>query len=181
MSPQPGAPIVDPGADPNTGYDPWPSLGDAQSNQLLSSKVMVSQLNNNLTIIYNTAFANWALSVNAGRIPNTNYPVPPMAYVVGAPDASGFQWPVVGTSPVCAVPPIPADIFTPPAHVPAGTIDVGHSIGGKWFAVGPMDTFPVDGPSGGETPPVPNEGDPTLHTYQKYSAPVGAGWYLQTS
>lgn len=159
------------------------SLVAAQANQLASSTAMAAQLNDNLKIIYLGAFNDWAANVNAGRIPNTNPPQPPLAYVVAAPDAHGFQWPVVGTSPVCAMPPVPADHSLSQAQIqaslPPNTIDIGPAIvggGGKWFGVGPNDTFP----QGMVTPPIPDASG-TLHTYEKYGAPVGAGWYLQLS
>ena len=149
------------------------SLAAAQANQLSSTTIMVDQLNTNLRSIYLTAFNNWKISVDAGRIPNTNPPKPPKAYVVSKPDSSGFQWPVLGTDPVCDMPPIPDDHFTKVA-LPPNTIDIGKSIGGKWFSVGPNDSFAP----GMITPPIPDAAG-TLHTYEKYAAPVGAGWYLQ--
>ena len=151
------------------------SLVAAQANQLASSTIMVGQLNENLKSIYLTGFNNWKISVDAGRIPNTNFPKPPKAYVVSQPDASGFQWPVLGTDPVCEVPPIPEDHFTVVPKV-ANTIDIGRSIGGKWFSVGPNDTFAA----GMTTPPIP-DATGEFHAYEKFAAPVGAGWYLQLS
>jgi|SRR5579859_2417286 len=150
------------------------SLPAAQANQLESSKVMVGLLNNNLKSIYLTAFNNWKISVDAGRIPNTNPPQPPKGYVVSAPDPSGFQWPVIGTEPVCDMPPLPEDRFTPPVLVP-NTFHVGHNIGGKWFSVGPNDTVAP----GFNTPPGTTSDDGVSGTFQKFAAPVGAGWYLQ--
>lgn len=153
------------------------SLAAAQANQLADSTAMVAQLNTNLTSIYMTAFNNWTISVNAGRIPNTNPPQPPVQYVVSAPDKEGFEWPVLDPAgtPVCAMPPVPADETNSAPKVP-NTIDVGPSIGGKWFSVGAGDTFP----SGMTTPPIPDSSG-ALHTYEKYAAPVGAGWYLEVS
>jgi hypothetical protein len=151
------------------------SLAAAQANQLASTTIMVAHLNDNLKTIYLTAFNNWKISVDAGRLPNTNPPQPPAGYVISAPDQNGFQWPEVGSTPVCDVPPIPDDHFTPVEKVP-NTIDIGKNIGGKWFSVGPHDTFPC----GSTTPPIPDDSG-VLHTYEKYGAPVGAGWYLQLS
>lgn len=151
------------------------SLAAAQANQLASSTVMVAQLNDNLKTIYLTAFNNWCISVNAGRIPNTNPPKPPKAYVVSSPDANGFQWPVPGTDPVCAIPPVPVDHYTVVPKTP-NTIVIGQSIGGAWFSVGDGDTFPA----GMTTPPIPDASS-VPHTYTKYGAPVGPGWYLQVS
>lgn len=154
------------------------SLVAAQANQLASSNIMVSQLNGNLKTIYLTAFNNWKISVEAGRIPNTNPPKPPKGYVVSAPDAHGFQWPVIGNDPVCDMPSIPEDHSLSQAEIRASltpnTIDVGKNIGGKWFSVGAKDTFAP----GATTPPIPDAAG-ALHTYEKYAAPVGAGWYLQ--
>jgi hypothetical protein len=151
------------------------SLVAAQANQLASSTIMVGQLNDNLKSIYLTGFNNWKINVDAGRWPNTNPPQPPMAYEISKADKNGFQWPVIGDTPVCDMPPIPEDHFTKPTLVP-NTIDIGRNIGGSWFSVGPHDTFPA----GKTTPPIPDLAG-TLHTYEKFAAPVGAGWYLQLS
>ncbi len=151
------------------------SLVAAQANQLASSTVMMGQLNGNLKSIYLTGFNNWKISVDAGRAPNTNPPKPPMGYEVSRPDANGFQWPVIGITPVCDMPPIPEDHFTVLPRV-ANTIDIGKNIGGKWFSVGLADTFQA----GQTTPPIPDVAG-ALHTYEKYGAPVGPGWYLQLS
>ena len=138
---------------------------------------MVGNINANLKSIYMTGFTNWTISVIAGRIPNTNPPQPPVQYVVGPPDAEGYQWPIVDPTgtPVCAMPPLPPDQTNSTPKVP-NTIEVGSNIGGKWFSVGADDTFPA----GMTTPPIPDASG-ALHTYEKYAAPVGAGWYLQVS
>jgi len=52
------------------------------------------------------------------------------------------------------------------------TIDIGKNICGKWYSVGPLDSFPA----GMETPPQADG-----HTYEKFNAVVGAGWYLQVA
>ena len=151
------------------------TLAAAQENQLASTIVMVSHSNENLKSIYLTAFNNWKISVDAGRIPNTNPPHPPKGYVVSAPDANGFQWPVLGIEPVCEMPPVPEDMLTPVVKAP-NTIDIGKNISGKWFSVGPLDTF-----GAGQTTPPIQAADGQFHTYEKYAAPVGPGWYLELS
>ena len=153
------------------------SLAAAQANQLVSSTAMVANLNANLQTFYLSAFNGWCTSVNAGRIPNTNPPSPPVQYVVSKPDAEGFQWPVIDPdgAPVCAMPPIPVDMTGSKPKVP-NTIEVGKNISGKWFQVGPDDTFAP----GMTTPPV-TSADGVRGTFEKYAAPVGAGWYLQLS
>ncbi|SPE38790.1 conserved hypothetical protein [Candidatus Sulfopaludibacter sp. SbA6] len=162
------------------------SLAAAQANQLASSTVMVAQLSGSLQSIYLTAFNNWKISVDAGQIPNTNPPTPPVRYVISPPDAEGFQWPIVDPAgtPVCAMPPIPQDRTQTQQQIQAAlkpnTIDVGKPIvggGGKWFTVGPADTFAC----GSTTPPNTVAEDGTTGTFEKYGAPVGAGWYLQIS
>jgi len=57
------------------------------------------------------------------------------------------------------------------------TIDVGKCIGGKWFSVGPKDTFQA----GNATPPNTVSEDGVTGSFEKYGAPVGAGWYLQVA
>src|ERR1041384_533011 len=90
------------------------SLAAAQANQLASSTIMVRQLNDNLKTIYLTGFNNWKISVDAGRIANTNPPQPPAGYEISKPDKNGFQWPVIGNTPVCDMPPLPEDHYTKP-------------------------------------------------------------------
>src|ERR1041385_3487390 len=85
------------------------TLDQAQKNQLQSTQIMVANQNANLTKIYLGKFNDWKISVDAGRIPNTNPPKPPVGYVVSKPDANGFQWPVLGSSPVVEMPAIPED------------------------------------------------------------------------
>lgn len=165
------------------------SLGAAQANQLASSKIMVLQLNGNLKIIYLQAFANWAMSVDAGKAPNTNPPQPPKAYVVSPPDANGFQWPVLGTEPVCDMPPIPADHFTPPPKLAKTTPGIGHWNSGRWYTALHSNTWDAaTGDPPGATMPItidPSLGGPAAdgqpHTFQFYPAPVGEGWFLMVS
>jgi len=153
------------------------SLAAAQANQLASSTAQAAQLNVNLQSIFMTAFNNWCLSVDAGRIPNTDPPQPPVQYVVSAPDKQGFQWPVVDPSgtPVCPMPPIPADMTNSTPPVP-NNIVVGSAIPGApgWWTCGQGDTFP----SGKTTPPV-TSADGVFGTFEKFGAPVGNGWYLK--
>ena len=155
------------------------SLAAAQANQLASSTAMVAQLNTNLQSIYMTGFNNWCLSVNSGRIPNTDPPQPPVQYVISAPDKEGFQWPIIDPAGglVCAMPPVPPDMTNSTPPVP-NNIVVGSQIPGApgWFSCGQGDTFP----SGKTTPPV-TSADGVLGTFEKFGAPVGNGWYLKTT
>jgi hypothetical protein len=167
---------------PSFPFSSGTGLSDAQQNQLASSTQQVAVMNTNLKSIYLTAFSNWCISVNAGRISNADPPQPPVQYVISPPDGNGFQWPMVDPAgtPVCAMPPVPADQIKQPVPVP-NTFVVGHWLGqgGNWFSVGPGDTVP----SGFTTPPgtASMDSPPVIGTFQKYGAPVGAGWYLKTA
>lgn len=106
------------------------TLQAAQANTLTAVTAQVANLNNNLQSNYMTAFNNWLLNWNAGRVTDkSTAPKPPIRYVVSyfddpttGPGSLGpygdmvVQWayPAVGFQPVCAQPPIP-DI--PPAQV----------------------------------------------------------------
>lgn len=131
------------------------SLAAAQANVLASTQAQVKLLNDNLTAIYLRDFDNWKISVDAGRAPNTNPPQPPTGYEVETgPD--GFAYPVKGASPVCTMPPIPADHTkstqapipepdniraVPPGDVlPIGFIVVG-SDGTRWQKQGSPTPF----------------------------------------
>jgi hypothetical protein len=141
------------------------SLAAAQANVLASSTAMVAHLNEELKNRYYRDFANWKISVDAGRITNENPPKVPNGYEL-VKDDEGFTFPELGKTPVCDPLPVPEDMLTP------NTIDIGHLIFGKWYSVGEHDTFP----SGMTTPPQPDG-----HVYEKFGAPVGPGWYLQVS
>ena len=95
------------------------SLEAAQANSMAAAKDTCARMNSNLQIIYLGAFNNWKISVDAGRIDNTNPPKPPVGYVVvTGPD--GFSYPELGTAAVCDMPPIPADCSKPqPTVLPA--------------------------------------------------------------
>jgi len=177
--------ITDTGPDAQ-GIDPYPTLGNARANQLVALTQMAAQMNAGLSALFTGAFNSWSISVNAGQTSNANPPKPPAQYVVSSPDAAGFQWPIIDPAgtPVCAMPPIPQDRTQTVAQFQAtlkpNTIDVGKPIvggGGKWFSVGPADTFAC----GSTTPPNTVAEDGTVGTFEKYGAPVGAGWYLKTA
>lgn len=146
------------------------SLAAAQANVLASSTAQREHLNSELKNRYYRDFANWKISVDAGRIPNTHPPAVPFGYDL-VKDDEGFTFPELGKTPVCDPLPVPEDMFTPKPRVP-NTIEIGHLIFGKWYSVGPSDTFPA----GMTTPPQPDG-----HTYEKFGAPVGPGWYLQVT
>jgi len=146
------------------------SLATAQANVLASSTAMAVQLNDNLKTIYTTAFNNWAISVNAGRIPNTNPPGVPNSFVVVA-DAAGWAFPVQSGPPVCdplPVPPDPNQAPGTPGTLAPNTIDIGAALGGVWYAAGPLDTWPPNK----QTPPVTLP-DGSTHVFLKIPAPVG--------
>jgi hypothetical protein len=150
------------------------SLEAAQTNILNSSTAMVKLLNTDLITRYMSAYNDYVANMQSGGVvpvERRTPPTPPNGWQLAAPTADGFVFYEMGTTPVCD--PGPAVNYnggiTAPVKVP-NTIDIGKNITGKWFSVGPLDTFP----SGLVTPP---QGDG--HEYEKFSAVVGAGWYLQ--
>ena len=156
------------------------TLQAAQANTLAAVQVQVDNMNAALKANYMTAFNNWAQSVLAGRIDNTNPPQPPMGYVVGyfndpttGPGSIGpygdtvIQWayPMASTTPVCQQPPLPQTPKPQPAMPPRTDI----------LNVPLGDVFPV-----GHILIDPNTG----HQYQKQSSPTPFGiayWYQEVS
>jgi hypothetical protein len=155
------------------------TLEAAQANVLASAKLQCDFRNNDLKTLYLTAFNNWKISVDAGRIDTSNPPQPPNAFVVKT-DKDGWAYVSEGDQPVCEMPPLPEDRVTPkPAPAPM-TIDIGHSAdggAGVWFTVGPNDSWPV----GKTTPPMEVAGVDGVHTYLRVGTAVGKGWYERVS
>jgi hypothetical protein len=163
----------DPGPDPVTGIDPWPSTQNAINNSAIQAKNLAAISNANLLTIYMNAFNSWAQSVNMGRIDNTNPPQPPLAWVVIVNPTTGMANATIGTETVCPMPPIPPSRLDP-VPPPPNTIDIGSVIqGGPYFSVGPMDSWPV----GKATPPNAKSADGVTGTFLRLGSPLGPGWY----
>ncbi len=97
------------------------------------------------------------------------YPKVPASYVLGAPQGPfAFRYEEQTGPPVCPVVPM----WQKEAAPPPKNIDVGDPVPGApgWYIVGPRDTFPA----GMTTPPQPDG-----HTYTKFGAVAGKGWYLR--
>jgi hypothetical protein len=109
------------------------SLDAAQANVLASSQAMCVSLNNNLVFLFMGAFNDWCVSVNAGRIPNTNPPKPMASFVV-VKDAQGWSWPDQSGPPVVDATTliIPPDRTNPNQNLIANQIDIGAALGGGW-------------------------------------------------
>ena len=155
------------------------SLEAAQANVKASTIAQCALLNENLKSIYLTAFNNWKISVDAGRLPNTDPPKPPTAYVP-TDNGQGWFFPEKGTDPICAMPPIPEDHLTPKPAPPPMNIDIGKSADngvGHWFTVGDNDSYPV----GKQTPPMQGPPDGSVHVYLRVGTAVGKGWYERIS
>lgn len=127
------------------------TLEAAMANTLAAVTIQVDDLNHYLKSTYLTGFNNWSQSVLAGRSDNTNPPQPPNAYVVGyftdqTNAKAHWAYPAAGTTPVCAMPPVPAaQLYVPPVlpepenirNVPLGdTMPVGWTLtdpnGARW-------------------------------------------------
>ena len=166
------------------------TLQQAQANTLAAVTLQVANSNTNLKSNYMTAFSNWLISWNAGRISDkSTAPAPPLGFVVGyfndpttGPGTVGpysnqvVQWayPALGTVPVCDMPPIPNEpppqSTLPPNHLHIGAKETASDV---WWSAGSDDTFP----SGQKTPPVTSD-DGVNGLWEKFGAPVGQGWYL---
>jgi hypothetical protein len=153
------------------------SLSAAQANILASSTEMVRRLNEDLQTRYLSAFNDYVANMESGgfipadrRVP----PEPPNAWELAPPNGDGFVFYQVGTTPVCDMPPLPSyNGGNPQPNTTPNMIMIGGQNGNtKWFSALKGDTFP----SGLTTPPQPDG-----HTYEKFGAPVGPGWYLQVS
>jgi len=174
MTPIPNPQTVSPVAGTHSADET--SLSAAQANILASSTENVRRLNADMKTRYLSGFADYVANMQSGGfVPEERRtpPTPPKAWQLAAPDTDGFVFYEIGQTPVCDMPPAVnySGGITAPVKV-ANTIDVGKLITGKWYSVGPLDTFA----SGQETPPQADG-----HTYEKFSAVVGAGWYLQLS
>ena len=151
------------------------TLAGAVRHQLAASTAQVELLNADRTGRYDTAITNFNLNMASGQQGvNTKPPVAPFAWVLTPPDVNGMVFYAISST-VKIVGTVPVSTFNAGAPQPAkapNVIDIGKSIGGsKWYTVGPDDTFPL-----GMTTPPQADG----HTYLKFGAPVGAGWYLQS-
>jgi hypothetical protein len=159
--------------------DSGTGLADAIFSQLQASKDQVARLNKDVKLRYDGLWNNYVINVESGQRDNSNPPQPPMAWELSpalptdGSDPDYFVFYAIGKTPICAMPPLPNSV-TPvdPSTLPKNMIVLGKNFYGKWFAVGPYDTFPV-----GMTTPPQADG----HMYEKFGAPVGPGWYLQVA
>jgi hypothetical protein len=173
-----GIDVTDPGPDPVTGIDPWPSIANAINNAAIQARRLVADMNANALAIYMNNFNNWALSVVNGKIDNTNPPQPPMAWVIVTDATTGLANAVVGTTPVCPLPPIPPSHVQTQPTPPPNNIDIGTCIligttPSAYYRVGPMDSWPI----GKETPPGAQSADGAVGVFLRLGTAVGAGWW----
>jgi hypothetical protein len=158
-------------SDPST-VTPFPTSIEAVRAAILKgSTEMVANLNADLKSRYLSAFNDWAISVNAGKIDNTNPPIPPYAWELAPPNADGLVFYQISTTTrVCDMPPVPDSKLNVP-EPPAGTIDLGADLGGGWYAAGPHDRV-----APGTIITLPNG-----LKLQKVGFFMGNGWYQKVS
>ena len=157
------------------------SLQAAQANTLASSSAMVTHLNSELKKRYLSRFNDWTINVLAGKIDNSKPPQPPNGYEL-ITDDGGFSWPERGETPVCEMPPVPADYSKTQAQLDAITgpnhISIGKHLDGAYWASGGDDTCQ----SGFITPPLPAGPDwPEGAVFQKIGFFMGKGWWLKVN
>ena len=117
------------------------TLQAAMNNVLAGTQAQVAGLNAAQVQNYQVAWQNFLLRFEAGQ-PATP-PDPPMAYVVGefqdpTNPAAMWAYPVLGTIPVCAQPPLPTPVATAPVNTAVASSRVGDK---QNVPVG--DTMPV--------------------------------------
>lgn len=153
------------------------TLEDAIANQLAASTAMVTSLNASDQTIFDVAVQNYNVQMAAGQVGTGKIPVPeaPFAWVLVKSKQTGFTF-YEKSETVRLTPTVPMTTFNTldASHTPKiqNVIEIGHPMGGKWYSAGFNDTFP-----NGMTTPPQSDG----HTYEKFGAPVGNGWYLQVS
>lgn len=155
------------------------SLSAAQANILAGSKAYVAWKNAQLASVYiNTTWANYVLNMESGEtIPPERQtpPQPPMALELAPPNADGFVFYQTGTTPVCAMPPLPyyAAGNAPIVALPNKML-IGNRIGTTaWF-----DALPGDGfPNGKTTPPNAVSADGVTGMFERFGGVASWGWY----
>ncbi|HLI82835.1 MAG TPA: hypothetical protein VKV17_02905 [Bryobacteraceae bacterium] len=157
------------GIDPEAPLPNNPEIAQALANSATGAAAAAANLNSNLTQIYLTGFQNWAQQVLAGKIPNTNPPQPPAAYLaVQASD--GWTYVIRGTDPVCAMPPIPS------IPQPAGGMVV--AIGSRIANTNFWAALPANAnvPNGYTTPQPAAAADGTVGFFSFLASPFGGWW-----
>jgi hypothetical protein len=156
------------GVDPTAPLPSNPDIAEALASSATESINVAASLNQNLQQIYLTGFQNWSQQVLAGKIPNTNPPQPPDAYIA-AQASDGWTFVIRGTDPVCAVPPIPSV----PTIPPAGVVAIGSRIANtNYWACLPNDTAPA----GYTTPQPTTTQDGVTGFFTKVMSPAGGWW-----
>jgi len=157
-------------------------FSQAVANQNAARQVNCDLLNDTLKKVYANRVNSYNDNMASGEtVPpeRQHAPVPPASWVLGLPDANGFQDEVQTGPPVA--PQAPDAVYhggipqLTIANAPPNVIHISptpQTPGSKWYSALPGDTFP-----NGKTTPIQPDG----HEYEKFGAPVGWGWYLQTS
>jgi hypothetical protein len=163
-----------------TGSMPFPnstSLDQVQANLAASALAYVDFHNRQNQSLYDAAVVFFNQNAGSGALGQN--PVPPVApfriVYVPANGPQGFGgW---DFSTVRLTPTPPLTVYTGGVNAQPNTepnvIMIGARDGStNWFTALKGDTFP-----NGKTTPTQLDG----HTYEKFGAPVGPGWYLQVS
>jgi hypothetical protein len=157
------------GVDPQAPLPSNPEIAQALANSATSAAAAAANLNSNLTQIYLTGFQNWAQQVLAGKIPNTNPPQPPDAYLA-AQASDGWTYVIRGTDPVCAMPPIPSI----PQPASGMVVAIGSRIANtNFWAALPAN---ANVPNGYTTPQPTTAADGTVGFFSFLACPFGGWW-----
>lgn len=79
---------------------PTTSLADAQRASRLFAEDQCARINHQLKDRYDSTFEAWKTMVNAGTVPNTDPPTPPLAWIPFT-QADGYTYEQQGTALVC--------------------------------------------------------------------------------
>ncbi|MBV9504708.1 MAG: hypothetical protein JO323_06845 [Acidobacteriia bacterium] len=160
------------GADPNAPLPSNLDIAQALANYAAEAAKVATALNQNEQTTYLTGFQNWANQVLTGKIPNTNPPQPPPAYLA-ATASDGWTYVIQGTDPVCSMPAIPT---LPQAPSPSASmvVAIGAQIGNtNFWAALPAN---ANVPAGYVTPGPVTTADGKVGFFTWVASPFGGWW-----
>jgi hypothetical protein len=161
------------GTNPLAALPSNPNITQALQNYVNAASNLSGVLNSNLLSIYETAFSNWANQVLAGKIPNTNPPQPPDGYEAAAA-SDGWTYVILGTTPVCTVPPPGYQMPSVPQPTTTMVIGIGSEIANtNYWAATPAN---ANVPNGYTTPNPTTAADGTVGFFT-FVATIGGGWW----
>jgi hypothetical protein len=161
------------GTNPVAALPSNPDITQALANYVAAANSLTTQLNSNLQSIYDTAFSNWAAQVQAGKIPDADPPQPPDGYEA-ATASDGWTYVILGTTPICSVPPPGYQMPSVPQPTTTMVIGIGSEIANTnyWAATPANANVP-----NGYTTPTPTTTADGVTGFFTFVATIGGGWW----